>query len=173
MPQDFETLQPGEVLASAYDKITGNFLTLQSGFAGDTAPASVVAGQTFQVRKIITHADLTAAATSEVLSLFTTPTFAVVLMVYTYLVTPFSGGGATVANLDVGDSVVPARYDSGRDLFTGAASAMVGNQTVPVVAGGDVTTATTIDATFTADVDVADLTAGEVQIVIVVRSMIQ
>ena len=50
---------------------------------------------------------------------------------------------------------------------------MVGNQTVPVVAGGDVTTATTIDATFTADVDVADLTAGEVQIVIVVRSMIQ
>ncbi len=118
----------------------------------------------YDIKKISTtigHADLTAAATSEVVNLGDAlPTGAYVVGRTIALATAFSGGGAGAVSVDIGGTDADAIVD-GESIFTGATTAKAGTSGInPFGAlGGQQLT-----ATFISDVNVSLLTAGAVTI---------
>jgi len=119
-------------------------------------------------RKTITHADLTALATSQLITLGVLPSVARFRAGSIKLNTAFSGGSATEVKLSIGgtddDGLIAVR-----DIFTGASTAEtftpLGVQAAACLAaqlGGQ-----TIAAKFTSDVNVEALTAGSVTITLI------
>lgn len=170
MPQNFESIQQSEALSVAYDKIASNDQTLRSGFAAtDAFPSTFIEGQVYQGRFLIDHTDLSAAALTQTLDLGLTSVHARVESVRVYTTAAFTGGGAAAVAVEIGDAGDPDRYAASQSVFTGGA--LVTDYAPHVAAGGGIS-ATTLQAKFTADVNVADLTAGSVQIIVNVRCLI-
>lgn len=127
------------------------------------ALARVLAQHTVQkITTTIGHADLTAAATSQVISLGDPlPTGAYVVGRTITLTTAFSGGSVSACVVDIGGTDADAIVD-GESIFTGATAAKAGTSGInPTGALGGQQLTATIVAT---DDDVADLTAGAMTI---------
>lgn len=127
---------------------------------------------THLIAKRVTVADLTASAVSEAFN-FTDaiPKKAMVVGSWFRLDVVFAGGGASSAVVDVGDGTDPDGYVDNEDVFTGAT---LGQRTTPTTApallnengldiGGAARTPT---VKITSDVDVDQLTTGEVTVFI-------
>jgi hypothetical protein len=116
-----------------------------------------------RVRKMslqITTAELTAAATSEALDIGVLPAGAVVLGREIVQTTPFSGGGATAASVDVGYATDPDIIEDGADVFaTIARQAGTSGVSPNAALGGE-----TLQATVISDVNVSTLTAGDITV---------
>ena len=126
-----------------------------------------LAGVPFLIRQSITTADLTAGATSQAIPFGSAiPAKAIVTGAWFDLDTVFSGGGAAVATIDVGDGVDADGYVDNEDIFTGATT---GQRTTPTTSpalllgnGVDVADgARTPEVLITSDVNVDTLVAGE------------
>lgn len=121
----------------------------------------------FDIKKLsltVGHADLIAAATSQVINIGSAalPSGAFIVGRTIALATAFSGGGAGAVSVDIGGTDADAIVD-GESIFTGATTAKAGTSGInPFGAlGGQQLT-----ATFISDVNVADLTAGSVTITV-------
>lgn len=121
----------------------------------------------FDIKKITTtigHADLTAAATSQVINLGSAlPTGAFVVGRTIALATAFSGGSVSACVVDIGGTDADAIVD-GESIFTGATTAKAGTSGInPFGALGGQQLTATIVAT---DDNVVNLTAGAMTITI-------
>jgi len=155
-----------------YTEIPSNFGSGGKGLgpAGGTAHgeptyvdllAELQAAAPLYAEKQITHADLTAAATSEAVDFDSAlPAGAVILGREITVTTPFSGGGASAATVDVGGTDTDAIVD-GEDVFTGATTPKAGTSGINPngFLGGQ-----TLKATVTSDVNVGTLTAGDITV---------
>ena len=114
----------------------------------------------------ITHADLTAAATTETIELLTAPAGGVVRKVAFRVNTAFDGGVTSTMTLQVGDGVDPNRYVTaqvvhvdGTEILSWIESNATDSAPYSYVA------ADTVDALFTATgANVSVLTAGDMDI---------
>ncbi len=152
--RDFDRVKLRLAAAKTAGKITYQII----GEAGDEG------AQVFKRTLTVGHADLTAAATSQTITdtLGAFPTGSRLIGYRKSLPTVFTGGGAGSCTVDVGFNAATDVLDDGQSVFTGAAAETFGAGTnaLPTVArdiGGK-----TLQATFTADVNVALLTAGAV-----------
>lgn len=166
---DLTSDDEGRVIeASAGDSIIGRAVEASTG-AGLTVSVELReglagSGNIVMLEVTITHAELTAAATSEAIDIGAAlPTGAFVHSMETDVTTLFSGGTVSAIVLDVGieGGDVDAMVD-GRDVFTGAATGpAIGNGVRPHGSFGGAQLSALFVATGD---DVADLTAGSVTI---------
>lgn len=109
----------------------------------------------------VEHSDLTAAATSETINIGDAlPANAFIVGRWVEVTTAMSGGSASSVTVDVGTSANTDSIIDGADVFTGAVS---GSGTAGVSPVGFYSAAQ-LQATFTSDVNVAALTAGDITI---------
>lgn len=115
-------------------------------------------------RKVVTigHADLTAAALTQEIPIDDLPAGAQVTGWDNSDITAFSGGGAGAVTMSIGPSAAPTSIMAATSVFTGVATATRG--TAGVRPNAYYAAATSIVAKFTADVNVALLTAGSITI---------
>lgn len=112
-----------------------------------------------------THADLTAASTSQALSFGSAlPANARILSWNVKLSTAFTGGGATACSVDVGSTGDADALIDGANLFAAAVDGLASSAPAGVAPHKHFASATQLSATFVSDVNVADLTAGSATI---------
>lgn len=131
---------------------------------GDRLARTIAAYDIRKVTLTVGHADLTAAATSQVINIGSAalPSGAYVVGRTITLATAFSGGGSSAASVDIGGTDADCIVD-GESIFTGATTAKAGTSGIdPFGAlGGQQLT-----ATFISDVNVALLDAGSATITV-------
>lgn len=122
-------------------------------------------------------ADLTAAATTETLDIYTMQGAAGVMDAFIVLATPFTGGGASTCTISLGEDSSPDvdAYILAKSIFSGGGlvgvaladkgADLADNKTSALVAADAVT------ATVVSDVNVADLTAGALTVVLIIAEM--
>lgn len=129
---------------------------------GDSLARKIAGYDIQKVSLTVGHADLTAAATSQVVNIGSAalPSGAYIVGRTIALATAFSGGGAGAVSVDIGGTDADAIVD-GESLFTGATTAKAGTSGINPngALGGQ-----QITATFISDVNVVLLTAGSVTI---------
>lgn len=144
---------PGDVL------IAGTGLTR----VGDTLNIDFPIGA--PLTDTFTHADLTAAATSETLNVGAAlPANARIYGFNIKLATPFSGGGAAAVSVEVGSAGDADAIVDGADLFAAAVDGQASSAPAGIAPYKHFALSTQITATFTSNVNVADLDAGSVTI---------
>jgi hypothetical protein len=115
------------------------------------------------LRQRIQHSDLTAAAISEAIAITGFPANSIPLGAVAEVDTAFSGGGSASVTVEVGDAGGTSELFSGVEVFTGASGFVQGN--VGALAGAwKLEAAYAPIATFTSDVNVDTLTAGDLYI---------
>jgi len=122
-----------------------------------------------RVRKLslaLGEAALTAAATSEAVAIGTIPSGATVLGSEVQLATPFSGGGASTCVVDIGSTGDADAIVDGANLFASAVDGQAATKPAGIAPNKTFATATVLNATVTADVNVVGLTAGAATIVV-------
>lgn len=112
--------------------------------------------------KTIGHADLTAAAVAENITIDDLPTGAQIVGWDCSSITAFSGGGATSCTMSIGTAASPTLICAATSVFTGVAAQT--KLTAGVSPDAYFAAASTIIARFTADVNVVALTAGSITI---------
>lgn len=111
------------------------------------------------------HADLTAAATSQAVNIGTAlPANARIIGVDMRSLTAFSGGSAGAVTVDIGSSGDVDALVDGANLFAAAVDGGPASMPAGIRPTKTYASATQLIATFIADVNVADLTAGSVVI---------
>lgn len=120
-------------------------------------------------RRTITHADLTAAATTEVETILTYPANTVIANAFIKVVTAFTGGGVGSCVVELGQTAVDVdAYLKSTSVFSG--TPVIGDA---LAEKGDSikdalvcvkTSSGTVDLLFTVDTTTAALTAGELDV---------
>lgn len=153
--RDWDRVRPNLLAAKTAGTITYQVLADTLGDEG---------AQIFKRTLTVGHADLTAAAVSQTITdpIGAFPTGARLMGYRKSVSTAFSGGGSSSCAIDVGFNGATDVLDDGQTVFTGVAAETFGAGTnaLPLVRrdiGGK-----TLQAAFTADVNVALLTAGAV-----------
>jgi hypothetical protein len=107
------------------------------------------------------HADLTDADGSQTVNLDTAlPANARIVGVNVKLATPFSGGTASAVSVDVGSAGDPDALVDGADLFAAAVDGQASTMPSGIAPHKHFALSTQLTATFAANDDVLDLTAG-------------
>jgi hypothetical protein len=130
---------------------------IASAAGATTAPGAV------QILSVaVGHADLTAAATSQSVNLGAAlPANARILGTPNIkLETPFSGGGAAAATVDVGSAGDPDALVDGANVFAAAVDGQASSVPPGIASHKHFAASTQLTATFASDVNVAALTAG-------------
>lgn len=114
-------------------------------------------------RKSITvgHADLTAAALTQQVSLYDLPAGAEIMAATMRDITGFTGGGAAVATASIGTAAAPTLITAATSVFTTATHK---GFTAGTASQAHLATATSLIVQFTGDVNVVGFTAGSVTI---------
>lgn len=110
----------------------------------------------------ITHADLTAAATSQAVDIGDIPAGAQIRGADIRLATPFTGGSVSACVVDIGDAGDADAIVDGANVLAAAVDGQASTRPLGIAPNKLFDAATTLTATFaTTDDNVADLTAGE------------
>lgn len=115
------------------------------------------------LRQRIQHSDLTAAALSEAIAITGFPANSIPIGAVAEVDTAFSGGGAASVTVEVGDAGGTSELFSAVSVFTGVSGLVQGN-VGPLSGSWKLEAAYAPIATFTSNVNVDTLTAGDLYI---------
>lgn len=117
----------------------------------------------------IAYSDFTAAAVSDFTQLFFTPDASIIHNVFIKHDTPFSGGGASLATLEVGVASDPDKYAPAFDVFQAAGSTVY---SLADIIGSEIYTGgLSFRATLRSDVNVDTLVAGDASIFVLLSRL--
>lgn len=115
----------------------------------------------------VQHTDLSAAATSESIALASFPTNVVPIAASVVIITEFSGGSSTSVTAEIGDAADTNELAAAIDVFTGAGA---GQKSSKATAFMGMEAAYAPLCTITSDVNVDQLTAGDILVQIWYRT---
>lgn len=167
MAQGYEELDQDESLSLSISQIDTNLQALRSGESGDSAPSPRVLGQRFIFTKNILHSDLSEASngTAEAIKLLDAPGGYIVTGAFVKTLTAFSGGGATTCTASIGISGNATFFTSTYDVLAAVSAT---NIQLTDLFKANSFSGEAINVVFTPDGahNLADLTAGELQVVL-------
>lgn len=151
---DFKTVSGDATMAAS------GALTVAAGaITAAKMAAAVLPIQRFTFR--IQHSDLVAAATSQTIALTDFPANSIPLYGIFEVDTVFSGGGATAVDAEIGVAGDHDELVTSTNVFTGVGTGFKQGGFGVTSGRGAFSAAYSPTATFTSDVDVGDLTAGD------------